>query len=700
MKAVKLLFFCLIFLIATASASEFCYYNVSVFAVSTNTYTDTATSSPNTVITQVRYFYSPVAITYLELKTDVYGSYPSLGFTLSKYDPNQNKCVNTGYAATAAGYAGYIQCEYSGSVRKDCGGFTMYIYKRSQLEVYIYATYNTNFTGNEVKYHYYITSAWPMDTNYCSVVRYDLQLARSLSSFPSGSLFNTMGICGYWGTEYRCYNIMCLATHSSANTIDAYTRYLVVYDLPKLNVSYDSVKNLISVDLYAKVAGYYRYADKNYSFAVNANYVNNIPYNSSYRQIDFYDNGHVKMYTFDLNNLECISQAVQAKYMYKLVDKAGNTIQEYKLIDTDYAVEYTTENGVVNADYLMTNVTVIPLFEPALSFDYQINTTDQIITITAENLYVYTVEVVAKFRRPLTNELTPWPFEYNFDGIMLPDKNTTAGNYAYGGTAYGETIFQLPAGEYNVTISSEVCALGICREDIRQFTLSLLDNNYYKKIYVEYNVFGSNLDINDTNKSTLNVIVLDQNGNYVNGLIVKLYDNDSVINTVITAEGGKAKFTGLELNHEYTIKVYYYNADTGVEILKATKTIVIRSLENTVYVTVYLSKEEKPDLTPTTPPPPGGGGGGEGGEEVAQNILAAVVGNYAFWGFLLLCVLSVAAASSAGERIGLIVFVGGLGVLTFVIPLLPTAIFMIVAIVAGILFTWKVMDKIMGTRGD
>ena len=65
---------------------------------------------------------------------------------------------------------------------------------------------------------------------------------------------------------------------------------------------------------------------------------------------------------------------------------------------------------------------------------------------------------------------------------------------------------------------------------------------------------------------------------------------------------------------------------------------------------------------------------------------------------MILISITVLAAANGGERIGLLTFVAGLGVLTFVIPLLPQVIFVVVAVIAFILFGWQAVSKVVEGR--
>jgi len=328
----------------------------------------------------------------------------------------------------------------------------------------------------------------------------------------------------------------------------------------------------------------------------------------------------------------------------------------------------------------------MPLFDERLAENKTVTISKGENIVELDNYY-YAVQLKAQYK-DLLNNIFPIAFSWKIEGVMLPDKETEAGNLIYGGTAYDNYTVIIPAGYYNVTFKSNI--LGFEKSDTKQ--VSLLDNNYYKFITFVATLTSTEIEEGNATSAILQVIVQDQYSQKVDNAVIKVYDNNLLIANQKTVRG-VAIIGGLEIGKTYTVEVWF--ADKK----KAEKAVTINDAATTILFTIHISEDEIITTT-VTPPPPPGDGGGEGGEEVAQNILAAVVGNYAFWGFLLLCVLSVAAASSAGERIGLIVFVGGLGVLTFVIPLLPTAIFMIVAIVAGILFTWKVMDKIMGNRGD
>lgn len=372
----------------------------------------------------------------------------------------------------------------------------------------------------------------------------------------------------------------------------------------------------------------------------------------------------------------------------KVKGNGGIWIKDYRVkingfedVVTDYTYDISEYVGET------INITIEPLFDSRLAETFTIDVVNGENIIELNNYY-YSVQLRAFYKTPMGN-LKPISFKWTIEGDMKPDKNTLIGDLNFQGTAYSDTTVIIPAGSYNVSFEASI--LGFPKSDTQ--SVDLLDEQYYK--YVTF--YASLTDTEVVNGSSvsaiLQVIINDQYGNDVNNATVKVYDGNSTLLANQITSDGQAIVGGLEIGNSYKVEVWIGATK------KAERTVTITEASQTVIITVNVNEQEKSYLDS------GGDAGIQGGtategdtHTVAQNIVLSILGSYGFWGLVILISITVLAAANGGEKIGLITFVAGLGVLTFVIPLLPQVIFVVVAVIAFILFGWQAVGKIAEGR--
>jgi len=697
MEAVKLLFFCLIFLVAVTAATatvtantNLCYFakegckafNTVVYSLSGATTGQHSSSSFlcfNTacygikpVLAGVKKISEGLYITRISVKGDAYvQEYKTLN--------DRNECAVT---QTTTYFGDHYRMVYNGEYVGDCN----YFGRGDGFDVYC--------TWNDL---YENVPAGTMIT----------------AEFDSRWFYGAIGACSYTLTkmpqQYGSFSFDDVAFNGAANFYGRRTGSTSV-SVFSINVIqwggyvtiYYTKQNKVNVSYCALEDGYYTWWSS--ITPINVEYVSNGQVIGSKSAVSgdavLFSVPHKMVikeafdievdYNDKLQGCELISMPL-GKAELKVKAKEGDIfIKQFRVI-VNGTYEYVTDKYSVDLTQFLgqtVDLQIIPMFDDRLAENRTITITvgDNIITLDS---YFYAVTMKAYYLNPL-GQLKPTAFNYEINGEIVADKENSVGNIIYTGGAIDNYTLIIPAGIYNFTFKTNV--LGFNKEDTKQ--VELLDNNYYRTLTFIASLTSTEISEYANESALLQVYVVDQNDNDVNNAVVRLYDSNNNLIAEQKTKDGYTVFSGLNIGSSYKVSVYV------ADLKKAEKTVTVNEQAQAIVIKITLSDSERRDLEEEDGGTETGGIEGGGGGEVAQNILAAVVGNYAFWGFMILCVLSVAAASSAGERIGLIVFVGGLGVLTFVIPLLPTAIFMIVAIVAGILFTWKVMDKIMGNRGD
>jgi len=404
--------------------------------------------------------------------------------------------------------------------------------------------------------------------------------------------------------------------------------------------------------------------------------------------IRFYDS-----FDFQAINESCMTQGGGFRTAtLKVKGNGGIWINNYKIVingeDEKVVDGYTADISA----YVDQNVTidVYPLFDERLKETHNVSVVEGLNELQLSNYY-YSIQLRAYYKDPLGN-LKPVGFSWLIQGVMKPDKVNYAGNFSMGGTGFSNFTVLVPAGEYNITFGANV--LGFNKEDTQ--TLTLLDDAYYRYVTFIASLTSTEIEQGASSSAILQVILKDQYGNDVNNATIKVYDGNNTLIANQFTHDGQAIVGGLEIGSSYKIEVWVGQTK------KAEKSITITEASQTVIITINLNEQEEKYLSGGGDTAFGGGTGGAitGGDThtVAQNIVLSIFSSYGFWGLVILISVTVLAAANGGERIGLLTFVAGLGVLTFVIPLLPQVIFVVVAVVAFILFGWQAVGKIAEGR--
>ncbi|MEO0132986.1 MAG: hypothetical protein ABIK73_08675 [candidate division WOR-3 bacterium] len=384
-------------------------------------------------------------------------------------------------------------------------------------------------------------------------------------------------------------------------------------------------------------------------------------------------------------NLTCIKKEEEGSLGDVFVcvkSVSGIPIKKYFLTENITNNTYTVSDGCIKLNYLLglSNVQFIvdPLFLADLRENITLTTIMPGYNYITLNNYYYNINIIAKFINVLGNAL-PLGCSYTVNGELIPDKSQSIGTFAVAGGFFDNVSLQLPAGNYNLTVKTRI--MGISRE--KQVSLTLLDNEYNKKIIVAFHIIGENVTIESYNTSMLYIQIVDANYAPVAGAKVSVCEENKAICVDYTTDGNGLAKHEVELGKTYKIKVYY------ADKLKAEKIVTaLNSFENIV-IAIAISEEERMK------------------ESEEQNITVSdnqkivsisfnILQNPAVLGLIIVLGLAIVAATNAGERIGLITFVAALGVFTYVIPLLPQVIFVVVAIVAMILFSWKIVGRLVG----
>lgn len=387
--------------------------------------------------------------------------------------------------------------------------------------------------------------------------------------------------------------------------------------------------------------------------------------------------------TYNIPNfIPCFSDIPLSGYTpatLQVLDAANNKVKLYGIADNVTNSYNVVDNYVFDVSHLLNrtvNFTVHPLLETRAERSGVVNVTNQ-TTFILNNTYIYTLSISTVYSHLLgTNYLF---FRYTVTGSACPNKDADCFEYTVGGTADGKLLLQLFAGSYTITLKTKTGMI----ERSKEFNISLLDNQYYKNIVWSIGLLSDELNLETGNASKLKIIVVDQNGKAVQNALVSIDDLISAKTDV----NGSVVFD-VAFGDNYTVKVYVANN------LKAIKYIQVDDVVVNYIIQITLSDEERRQLvpTPTTPTP----AQPTQQFEFTADKITAIMSNPAIWGLIIVIGLAIVAAANAGERIGLITFVAALGVFTYIIPLLPQVIFIVVAIVAMILFSWKVVGRLVG----
>lgn len=578
------------------------------------------------------------------------------------------------------------------------GGFSLYYYDNIK-EWYIYFTYVSPLDSLPLPANltFRVANCWPLADYYCAINYYQNYQTQpftynytisELQTFIYKCSISPVSGCNVnvGGVGYRSIQGFGMS-HSSGTATATLTARLATVFKADVSMEYDANTQTIAINITnANFNGYVVYNNQNYN--ISRNQVTIIRSLALSDVLDFYNTLNQKIATINLQSyLSCFKTAqIQETKTLIVKDLAGNRLQSFKVVfaggeefvATDFAANVTI---MPSGTY---NVTIYPLLLP-FAYNTTLTLAPGVNEVTVP-VYAYFVNLRVFYRPPPVGSagstVLPLSFYYNYTGEVRPNKTTVVGTVASSVMYANENAtVQLLAGNYNFTVKTRI----MFAERTKTVNVSLLDDKYNKYITVYFGLAGEEAQIGESISPILRVVVLDQYNNPVNNVTIKVYDNNSLVANQV-ARDGAAIVGGVEIGKSYKIEVWL-----GV-VKKAEKTVTVTSPLEQVFIVINLREEERRIIESggdAVAPAAGTSGNQAFYISLANNLLT----NPAIWGLVIVIALAIIASANAGERIGLITFIAGLGVFTYVIPLIPQVIFVVVAIVAFILFSWKVLNK-------
>lgn len=676
MRKLLILFFLLI--IAVAGANNVCSYGetveLHVVDVNSGNYTY---SCPGTVSGAWREFNKTSGITI----NDYYITQLTLQCTANcisnvfesniKVLDSYGNCTVTPTIYTGqTGLAGAIYDANNELV----GSFTAY-YTASSKMLYLVATYS-KYTY-KFPLRFVISGEWTTAT-HCAFL-YNNYYFVSLSPTLPDPIAKVKTYNSGTGTYISSIGVSpsLVSCNGASSTINYYVQYNTLYNF-STNFVYDANKNILSFTFYNNTNQnkfIVSYNGTNYTLQSGVT-LNLSATNNTLTLYDYTTGRLLKTYNL-IEKLECFPQTPQepAKIAYLRVKTAnGIMLEKYKIYVQDYNVEKETTNGVIDlSEFVNQTITleIKPEFLSSASENITLSVTEgeNIVTLSS---YFYAVTLRVYYSN-LQGYLLPISFNYNFAGDVYPDKTNYRGFMSTGGTAFANITKLLPAGYYNLTVNTTLFGF----ERSAQKEITLMDNIYYRFYTVKFDLVSSSIEESSALSAMLTVLVENATGKKVDNATVKLFDVNWNKKAEQFTVNGQTTFANLTLYETYYVQVYY----KGVK--KAEQSVKINYPAEVIKIVVDVDVAEETET-------------GEGLIEEQAGRAFNIINNPAIWGLVIVIALAIVAAANAGERIGLITFVAALGVFTYIIPLLPQVIFIVVAIIAMILFSWKIAGRFVG----
>jgi hypothetical protein len=603
------------------------------------------------------------------------------------------KYNSTGYCVQSTYYTAKTNVGISGTVYVKPDNIaigTWSIVKRSD-DVYFAATYyidkitsgQVNLAGKTLDF--VVQSAWQSNEIDCGIyqIRYG-QPSLTIYTQPASNTIESLLSNVQLVTSSRSIPfVLSNFISSSANTTALVQGSFLVIRNVNITVTHDRISNMLITGIKNNFDGnavMIAYNGKEYSYPfINNQFIQYyIPHYGNTLKIR--DSGGADIIGFDLaEKLSCLNPEFIGLKKLKLVDQAGNQIMLWS-VNISGAIYESNSNGLIEVDNLQNQqLTVYPLKRTDLAFTTTVSTVNDITTITASNLYVYTLQITVR-QIDITGNPTPASFSYNITGQEYANKNSqTNPNFATAGTGYDNVTLYLLPGNYNIRLRT--VAVIYAKENTT--SLSLFDNNYYRKLTWTVGLYSDSFQQTLLTNPILSVYVIDQNSQPVANAEVQLYDqNGNLLAPKTTGDNGTAIFA-VQPGFNYTIKVLYAGN------LKAVKDIYFPANETTMHVTIPISitAEEKAMAEKQTNATAAG--------NAAQTVSWAVgiFVNPIIIALLIIMLLAGAVARAGGTEIGIIALVTGIAIFTVLVPVFPPQILAVIGVAAGVLFGLRFVRK-------
>jgi uncharacterized Tic20 family protein len=623
--------------------------------------------------------------TYLYAKTSG-GIDSSTGLYVYYWKPNA-----TGYCVQSTYYTARTNVGISGTVyvKPDSIAIGTWSLVKRTDDAFFAATYDiSKLTSGQVslagKYlEYVIQSAWQSNELDCGIyqVRYSQPSLTVYAQPAGGSLESLLSNLQLVTSSRSIPLVLSNFISSSANsTVLVQGSFLIIRNV-NISVTHDRISNVLITGIKNNFDGNVSitaYNGKEYSYPFIANqYVQYyIPHYGNMLKIR--DSGGADITAFDLTEkLSCLNPDLVGLKKLRLVDLAGNQIMLWSVNITG-AIYESNSNGYVEVDNLQNqSVTVYPLKRTDLAFTTTVSTLSDITTITAR-IYVYTLQIAVR-QIDITGNPGPASFSYNITGQEYANKTTqTNPNFATAGNAFDNVTLYLLPGNYNIKLRT--VSLIFTRENTT--AVSLFDNNYYRKLVWTVGLTSDGFSQTLLTNPVLSVLVIDQNSQPVANAEVQIYDQSgNLLAPKTTGSNGSAVFS-VQPGFNYTIRVYYANN------LKAVRDIYFPADETTMHVTIPISITPEEKKAAET-----------GNQTVISrtaetvNWAAGILVNPVVIALFIILLISGTVAKAGGTEIGLIAMIAGIGLFTFIIPVLPPQILAVIGVAAGVMFGLRIVRK-------
>ena len=640
----------------------------------------TDTNAFNITLTNVQYL-----PTYLYAKVSG-GLDPSTGFYVYYYKYNA-----TGYCVQTTYYTARVNVGVSGTIYIKPDNIpigTWSLVKRSDDIAFAASYFIDRIISGQINpigknFEFVVQSAWQSNEVDCGI--YQVRVGQpSLTIYtqpPAGSLESWLSSVQLVTSSRSIPLVLSNFISTTANSsVLVQGSFLVIRNV-NINITHDRISNIFITGIKNNFDGNVTikaYNNKEYSYAFITNqYVQYyIPHYGNLIKIK--DSNGAEIIAFDLSEkLNCLNPEFVGLKKLKLVDLAGNQIKIWS-VNISGAIYESNENGFIEVDNLQNQqITVYPLKRNDLAFTTTVSTLSDITTITA-SIYVYTVQIGVK-QIDITGNPSPASFSYNITGEEYANKSTlTNPSFATEGTAFDNiTVYLLP-GNYNIKLRTSTVIFS--KENTT--AISLFDNNYYRKIIWTVGLTSDRFDQTLLTNPILSVLVIDQNGKPVVAE-VQLYDQSgNLLAPKMTGENGTAIFT-VQPGYNYTIKVFYAGN------LKSIKNIYYPANETTFHVTIAIS------ISPEERAMASGNNTTAKGIGVEQTInwATSIIINPLIIALIMILLIGGAVARVGGTEIGLIAVIAGIGIFTFIVPVLPIQILAVIGVAAGVLFGLRIVRK-------